>query len=189
MRLFFAVTLPPAVAARVADLQRALERAASARGLRWTKPGQAHFTLKFLGDQPDESVGALSDAARQAAQGAAGFSIALEKLGAFPDAARPRVLWIGVGTGAAEMSSLAGRLDALLADKGFAKDDRPFSPHLTLARIKTRAEGLVAARMIEVGPKDEVARFRASGFALMQSVSTSDGVKYVQLESFDLAAA
>jgi RNA 2',3'-cyclic 3'-phosphodiesterase len=188
MRVFLAINLPPEVAARVADLQSTLERAASAGGLRWTRPGQAHFTLKFLGEEPEESVNVITEAAREAAKGAACFSITLEKLGGFPDAGRPRVLWIGVGAGAAEMRGLAGRLDAVLVENGFAKEERPFSPHLTLARIKTRAEGLVAARMIEVGPKDEVAAFRASCFALMQSVSTSDGVKYVPLESFDLAA-
>jgi RNA 2',3'-cyclic 3'-phosphodiesterase len=187
MRLFLAIRLPAAVAARVGDLQRTIERVAAGGGLRWTKPGQAHFTLKFLGEEPEESVGVIAQAAREAAKGATGFSITLQKLGGFPDARRPRVLWLGVGAGAAEMSGLASVLDALLAQKGFATEERPFSPHLTLARIKTRAEGLVAARMIEVGPKDKVAAFRVSGFALMQSVSTSDGVKYLPLESFDLA--
>jgi RNA 2',3'-cyclic 3'-phosphodiesterase len=188
MRLFLAVNLPPEVAARVGDLQRTLGRAAGG-GLRWTKPAQAHFTLKFLGEEPEDRVSVISEAAREAAKGAAGFSITLEKLGGFPNAGRPRVLWIGVGAGAAEMSGLAGVLDALLAEKGFAKEERPFSPHLTLTRIKTRAEGLAAARMIAVGPKDQVAAFRAGSFALMQSVPTSDGVKYLPLESFDLAPA
>jgi 2'-5' RNA ligase len=189
MRLFIAVNLPPEAAARVGDLQRRLDRVASRSGLKWTKPGQAHFTLKFLGEQPIESVSLIGEAAREAAKGAAAFSITFEKLGAFPDARRPRVLWIGVGAGATEMSDLASVLDALLVAKGFEKEERPFSPHLTLARIKTRAEGLAAARMIEDGPKDEVAAFRADRFALMQSVSTPDGVKYVSLESFDLDGA
>jgi 2'-5' RNA ligase len=188
MRLFIAINLPAEVAARVGDLQRTLGRAAGG-SVRWTKPGQAHFTLKFLGEEPEERVGVISEAAREVAKGATGFWITLQRLGGFPDARRPRVLWLGVGAGAAEMSGLASALDALLADKGFAKEERPFSPHLTLARIKTGAEGLVAARMIEVGPKDEVAAFRASCFALMQSVSTSDGAKYVPLDSFDLAPA
>jgi 2'-5' RNA ligase len=56
MRLFLAVNLPPDAAARVGDLQCKIERLASAQGLRWTKAAQAHFTLKFLGDQPEESV-------------------------------------------------------------------------------------------------------------------------------------
>jgi 2'-5' RNA ligase len=179
--------LPPDAAARVGDLQRTIERSVAAQGLRWTKAAQAHFTLKFLGDQPEESVRVISEAAREAAKGAAPFSVTLQKLGGFPDARRPRVLWIGVGAGATEMSALAGVLDALLVAKGFAKEERAFSPHLTLARIKTRVEGLAATRIIEVGPKDEIAAFRADCFALMQSLSTPDGVKYTAVESFDLA--
>ena len=188
MRLFLAVNLPPEVAARVGDLQRRLDRVAADCGrVRWTKPAQAHFTLKFLGEQPQESVNVIGAAAREVASGASPFSITLAGLGGFPDNRRPRVLWIGVGTGSTEMTDLAGRLDALLEAAGFAGETRAFSPHLTLARLKTRAEGLAAARMIELGPADEIAAFRATRFALMQSVPASDGVKYVALESFDLA--
>jgi 2'-5' RNA ligase len=187
MRLFLAVNLPPEVASRVGDLQRKIERGASAHALRWTKPAQVHFTLKFLGEQSEENVRVIGEAAHEAAKGALPFPISLEGLGGFPSNQRPRTLWIGARAGTAEMTALAGRLDELLGARGFAKEERPFAAHLTIARAKTRADETAAARAIESAPAGELTAFRADRFALMQSISTPDGVKYVAVESFDLA--
>jgi RNA 2',3'-cyclic 3'-phosphodiesterase len=187
MRLFLAVGLPPEAADRVSDLRRKIERAASVGGLRWVKPAQVHFTLKFLGEQPEESVRLVGEAAREAAKKAAPFSISLQGLGGFPSSQRPRTLWIGARAGTAEMTALAAALDALLAERGFAKEQRPFAAHLTIARAKARADETAAARAIECAPAGEIAAFRATSFALMQSVSTPEGVKYVLLDSFELA--
>jgi 2'-5' RNA ligase len=189
MRLFLAVNLPPDAANRVGDLQRKIERVVSARGLRWTKPAQVHFTLKFLGEQPEASVAVICEAAREAAKAVTPFAISLEGLGGFPSSQRPRTLWIGARAGVAEMTALAAMLDALLEARGFAKEQRPFAAHLTIARAKTRSDEAVAARAIESAPRGEIAAFRATSFALMQSVSTPDGVKYVALESFELLPA
>jgi RNA 2',3'-cyclic 3'-phosphodiesterase len=187
MRLFLAVNLPYDVAARVEDLRRKLERVANADRLRWTRSAQAHFTLKFLGEQPQEAVGAIGAAAREAAVGVTAFSVSLEGMGGFPSRGRPRTLWIGAGMGSEELIALAAKVDALLVQRGFPEDERPFTPHLTVARAKTRADESAAARAIENAPIGQIAAFSVERFALMQSVSTPEGVRYVALESYDLA--
>jgi RNA 2',3'-cyclic 3'-phosphodiesterase len=101
---------------------------------RWVNVDGLHLTLRFLGATPDVRVQELSVAVAAAAAGAAPFRVELTGGGAFPDPARPRVLWIGIGTGVAELRALERRLDVELQRLGWSTDDRPLQPHLTLAR-------------------------------------------------------
>lgn len=104
-------------------------------GARWTRPDGRHLTLKFLGEVPDGRVDALC----QVVVGAAGthrrFEVAFSELGAFPNARRPRVLWVGLGDGAEPMAALAAGIEQELVPLGFPLDDRPFRTHVTLARF------------------------------------------------------
>ena len=102
--------------------------------LSWTRPGNWHLTLKFLGDV---DPGRMEDVRRSL--GGVGFeSFSLQGLGAgiFPAQGRPRVLWVGLGMGAEEGRGLAQAVETVLVPLGFPAEDRPFAPHLTLARVK-----------------------------------------------------
>ena len=101
---------------------------------RWVRVDGLHLTLRFLGPTLDERQPALAGAIVGTARGVAPFRIVLSGGGAFPDMRRPRVLWIGIGEGAAQLGDLARRLDAQLAPLGWPPEGRPFAPHLTLAR-------------------------------------------------------
>ena len=101
---------------------------------RWVRVDGLHLTLRFLGPTLDEKQPALAGALVGTARGVAPFRIVLSGGGAFPDMHRPRVLWIGIGEGAAQLGDLARRLEAQLAPLGWPPEGRPFAPHLTLAR-------------------------------------------------------
>src|SRR2546423_13156465 len=127
MRLFFALPVPgEAKEALRGPLEAA--KNASAEGVGFTRVEQLHFTLAFLGDQRDaDQALAAGEALRQSPR----FEVALSGVGAFPNTARPRVLWLGVSAGASELISLADRLRAELRSRGFATEDRKFRAHLT----------------------------------------------------------
>lgn len=103
--------------------------------LRVVPPGNLHLTLKFLGEVDEGRVPAVVGALEAAVEGTEPFSLVLKGTGAFPRERSPRVLWIGV-EGAEPLEGVARRLDPLLEDLGFPREKRPFSAHLTVARVK-----------------------------------------------------
>jgi len=98
-------------------------------------PEIIHFTLKFLGDTPEDAQESILQALREACQGEASFPIRLQGVGVFPSPAKPSVVWIG-GAEDGSLSRITGRLEENLAGIGFPQENRPFTPHLTIARVK-----------------------------------------------------
>ena len=166
MRLFFAMQLPPDVFEKLRPVA-----------------GKAdHFTLAFLGEteRVDDACAAASEVR------GAPFEVAIAGAGAFPSPSRPRVLWLGVTGGAQPMIAVANALCAALRARGFALEDRPFRPHLTIGRVRPGGEKQ-ARRTLESVPPGELARFVVSEFCLVQSVLGAGGAKHTVLRRFPLA--
>lgn len=160
LRTFVAIFPPPAVAEAV-DVALAPLRAPG-DGIAWVRPQNLHFTLRFLGPLAPADVaaaaGALADAAQ--APGVAPVPVRLGGPGVFPGPARPRVLWLGAAEGAAALVHLAAAVETALDRERFARAERPFTPHLTLGRVREAGRGgatLEAVRAV-------VARFLAAPF-------------------------
>lgn len=135
MRLFLAV-FPPAEVQRAAfGFIEALRRPGD--GVSWVKPENLHYTLRFLGEVGEDGARRAAEAATEAAAKSRGFAAAPGGLGAFPDPRRARVIWIGMSEGGEALVALAHDLDRALAKRGFGAPDKPFSPHLTLGRVRT----------------------------------------------------
>ena len=133
-RIFVAVALAPALLAAVSGVRGRLAEADST--LRWVPPENLHFTLKFLGGITPPQLTGVVAAAREVAARTQRFSITLAGLGAFPSARRPRVVWAGVSSGADHLVALAEDLDVVLRSAHASREDRPFRPHLTIARVR-----------------------------------------------------
>lgn len=189
-RLFFAVLCPEPAATALGLVQARLRERMTGAKIAWSRPEQVHCTLKFLGDLAPERAEAAVRAGRTLAQTGHGFPLTLAGLGAFPDLQRPQTLWVGASRGSAELVRLASRLDTLLVAEGFEAERRPFVPHLTLGRVKSRgAVPVVASAMQAHSDEDALATWEVGGFALMQSVSTADGVRYTAVETFHWEAS
>ena len=134
IRAFVALNLPVDIIEHAAGLQAALK----ARGLRlrWVKPQNMHLTLKFLGDIPAADAAVVGSALRRASQGTLPLALSVQGLGVFPGIKRPRVLWIGLGGQVEALQQLYSRIEDELAGLGFARENRGFKAHLTLARFK-----------------------------------------------------
>jgi len=100
--------------------------------VRWVAPQNFHFTLKFLGDIDESQVEAIGAALVEALCPFSRLSINAKGLGVFPDLRRPRVLWVGLAGN--DLTALAARVESALEPLGFAAEQRPFTPHLTIGR-------------------------------------------------------
>jgi 2'-5' RNA ligase len=136
-RLFIGIPVAP----EVRDGLEAYLRATFGERLpgRAVPPANWHLTLRFLGDTDAERHRRLTDELRGMEPGPP-FALSLERLGAFPRAARASVLWVGAGDGADELRALAAKAEAAAVRAGFAPEPKPFSPHLTVSRVNPPAD-------------------------------------------------
>ena len=140
IRTFVAVEIPDEIRSRAAALVERL-RVAQAK-VRWTDLATMHWTMNFLGDVPDAEIPAVCDEVAAAAKPFTPFDIEVRGLGAFPNAGRPRTIWLGVGEGKEPLIYLQAALERHLATLGFRPEARRFQPHLTLGRVRDGSTGL-----------------------------------------------
>jgi len=135
IRTFIAVDLPGQVKDRIEEIVLPLRPLS--RSIRWVRPEGLHLTLKFLGEIPEEQLPAIFTALETALCGRSSFHFRLSGLGGFPNLRRPRVLWIGIREGGEPLRELAGAVEKALVPCGFPPEKRPFSPHLTIGRVRS----------------------------------------------------
>ena len=139
MRLFVGVELDDevrgAAAAAGERLREKLQRASPGFAARWIPPDNLHITLWFIGETSDERATAIAEALR-APFTIPAFTLTLERCGAFPPSGPLRVLWIGAPAGGSSMGGLYGEVRDRLAPLGFTPERRPYTAHLTIARMK-----------------------------------------------------
>ncbi|HEY3593034.1 MAG TPA: RNA 2',3'-cyclic phosphodiesterase [Polyangiaceae bacterium] len=186
-RLFFAVATDPAMAGRLRAVQDRLAAHEAAGALRFSVPEQAHYTLRFLGEQGPERREAATRAAMESARLTAAFEVVVDGRGVFPDERRAHTLWIGVDRGVADLSALARRIDERLAGEGFEKADHTFVAHMTLARIKRRLPADTIRSLLATS--EPLGTMRVDEFALFESRPSPRGAVYVALEKFRLSAS
>ncbi len=134
MRIFIGIDLDAEVRSRIERFVESVRHLAP--DVRWTSPESWHITLKFIGEQSTEDVAAIAQRLREIESTA--FAIRIAGFGFFPTAKAARVFWIGVQAGP-ELSALAETIDAGTAELGIAREERSYSPHLTLARAGGRS--------------------------------------------------
>jgi 2'-5' RNA ligase len=175
MRLFLAVFPPAEVQRSAFGFIETLRRPGD--GLSWVRPENLHYTLRFLGELGEDGARRAAEAATEAAAKSRAFAAALGGLGAFPDPRRARVIWIGMSEGGEALVALARDLDRALAKRGFGAPDKPFSPHLTLGRVREPRRDWTAA-LAEPHPVDPAARFTLDRICLVESQLNPRGSIY-----------
>jgi RNA 2',3'-cyclic 3'-phosphodiesterase len=184
VRLFVAIPLPPDLAARAFEILPT-----SLPALRRVKAENLHLTLAFLGQTPDERLGDVTAATRDAAAAVSSFTLAFDRAGRFPDRGRIRVVWLGIADGGPSVLELGKGVYAGLRSRGLRFDDRPLAPHLTLARVAedaSAAEAKTVAAAIE-GLTVRAFRFAVGEIAVVQSVLSPKGARYTAMSTVPLA--
>jgi 2'-5' RNA ligase len=149
VRCFIAVELSPEVCRLLGERQRALAVILPADSVRWVRPEGTHLTLKFLGDVALGRLAELDAAMRSAVEGQPCLEVEVGGLGCFPSARRPRVIWVGVQDASGGLGRIQRAIEDSLERIGFAREVRPFSPHLTLGRLHEGLPALVAGKVGE----------------------------------------
>lgn len=183
MRAFVAVDVDePTVVARVAEIQKALG------GLRldakMVEPHNLHITLRFMGEISDLAAG---QAARELAKiSYPRFRLAFKGLGAFPDVVRPRVLWVGVAEGATQLAELAEIVRKAVDRYSAHQEERDFTPHLTICRIKSGLDLDKLAPLLERWRDLKVGEMWVTKVKLKRSVLTPQGPIYSDVATVEL---
>jgi len=182
IRSFIAIELPAEVKQKMGELEVRIRKQREFN-CKWVDPESIHLTLKFLGNVSSGTLSQLTDVMTAAAAGTAPLRLEVAGTGVFPNPQRVRVVWVGVKGDLEVLTQLQQRLDKGLVGLGFPPEDRPFSPHLTIARVRD-----------EVGPPERQALgrliaatgfagglFTVEGYSLMRSVLTRQGPIYSRL--------
>ena len=188
VRTFIAIEMPEEIKKELASVRGELKkRLGNAGRISWAKPETTHLTLKFLGDVPEEKIKTIEEALRLSARGIKTFNISITGIGGFPNLENPRVLWAGTFE-SAELKNLHAAIEGSLYAIGFEKDEKPFSPHLTLARIKSPFEGKKLSKAIKELKTDGVpmhsmgrADFIADSVILFKSEIDSKGAVHTPI--------
>ncbi|HNX80940.1 MAG TPA: RNA 2',3'-cyclic phosphodiesterase [Candidatus Omnitrophota bacterium] len=135
MRAFIALDLPEEAHKNLLKLQDILK--ASGADVKWVEPKNIHLTLKFLGDIDDKTGSDITAGLQKIAAGHNTFIMRTKELGVFPKPTFPRVIWVGIGTGDSETRDLAARVEEAAIKLGIPAEEKPFSTHITLGRVRS----------------------------------------------------
>jgi len=184
MRLFTAIDLPAPVILRLERLLSVLRPEAQ---INWSPLDNLHITTKFIGEWPEQRIPELT-AALTTLLPCDPFRIELKKLGWFPNAHFPRVLWVGL-EGEEHLRNLAQRTEDCLTALGIPRESRVYSPHLTLARIKRPVPLARLRQCVEGMQPAALGEFTTSSFSLYRSDPGSNASVYRKLHDFPFESA
>ncbi len=194
MRIFIGIDIDDEIRTRMARFLDGVR--GFAPDVRWVNPESLHITLKFIGEQKAEQVEAICERLRQI-QGPQ-FDIRFDGYGFFPTAKAPRVFWVGIKSGP-QLAKVADEIDRAMAELGIEREQRAFSPHLTLARAaggsgspkwrksdRTNSAFAVLDKRLEAMPALDFGTMTAREFVLYQSQLSPKGSKYTKLHRYPL---
>ena len=184
MRVFVAVELPAELRERMATVQDRLKNAGAEAS--WTRPGGIHLTLKFLGEVAEEQVPQIMRALATASSEKGRFRLGAEGVGTFPNASSARVVWIGVTGDVGRLVELQAAVEQALAALGFEPEGRPYTPHLTLGRIRRIRKRDAWLKALEVFRTFKLPDFDVASVSLISSELKPGGAVYRELGSVAL---
>ena len=183
IRAFIALPLPSSVKKEFAAIQAQLRE--SQADVKWDTPEKFHITLKFLGDTEAAQAISIAGELQNSIGSLPGFEVSYNSLGTFPNAIRPRVVWIGTQQNA-HVVELQERVERVCESFGFAKEDRPFHSHVTLGRVRgSHNLNRLTAKINSITFQPLIAR--CTEVHIMRSELKPAGSVYTLLNSIPLA--
>ncbi len=187
IRSFIAIELPDKLKLRLGQLEAQL-KSDKQPWVKWVNPNSIHLTLKFLGNIAPDKSSEVTRAMEEAAQEIPPFHLEIKVLGVFPNLKRVQVVWVGISGEVDKLSKLQQRIESNLARLGFAPESRPFTPHLTLARLRNQASSDERQRFGQLiaDTKFEVGTIKVDAISLMRSQLTREGAIYSRISLVNL---
>jgi len=179
VRSFIALDLPGAVRRQLEALIRELAQSGAQVG--WVRPEGIHLTLKFLGNVELELIERIKPVLARIGERTEPIHIEPAGCGAFPAIKQPRVVWVGLGGEGGALAALQGEVEEAMVPFGFAPEDRPFRPHLTLGRVKGRKHILALQQILLARQGFTAEPFDVAELVLYKSDLRPDGARYTPL--------
>lgn len=184
MRLFAAIELEAGIKQGLLRLQRELRIAPTA--VRWLTAEQMHLTLKFLGDVPDADVPVVCEALREVAGRTPAFEIEVAGLGCFPPGGSARIVWAGLNEPTGVLALCRERCEAAFADLGFHRENRGFTPHLTIGRVKEPRDSHEIRAAVAHHAHFRGGRQDVTEIVMFESFLKREGAEYAAVARCDL---
>lgn len=184
IRTFIAIQMPADIRQKLAEIGEELKK--SGADAKWVAEDNFHITLKFLGNVTAGRMTAVSQVVGSVVERTESFHLVLSGVGAFPRLSRPSVVWVGISDGSDRVASLAEKIDAELGRLGFEREERPFSGHVTIARIRTSKNLERLKEIIEGLREQHVGVFGVESVAIMKSELRRSGPIYTAINEYDL---
>jgi len=184
MRTFIAIALTQEIRDYLAGIQEELKK--SRADAKWVQPKNIHLTLKFLGERDDKKIERIKEILEETTKNKDCFTMRLSNIGAFPKIESPRVIWIGIDKGEQVTKELAYELEEKIAAVGIPKEDRAFSSHITIARLKSPLNRQALVQELKNLPKPQNMEFQVKKITLYKSILTPQGPIYEALKEANL---
>jgi 2'-5' RNA ligase len=188
IRSFIAIELPEDARAYLQQVQDNL-KSVNASYAKWVNPDSIHLTLKFLGNVSIDKIASIEEPMQETAQAIDPFTLYFKETGAFPNLRNPRVVWVGLGGEIEKLQILQKSLESKLSALGFPPEARPFTPHLTLARLRETAtiheKQILGSKIAGANMKSNL-KIKVRIISLMRSQLTRAGAIYTRLSFAEL---
>lgn len=187
-----AIDLPDQVRERLGEIIARLSGRIAPGIVRWVRPDGIHLTLKFLGEVSTGSLTQLTDVLERVSSSHAPLDVYIGGLGCFPNMRRPRVIWVGVEEASGQLAALQQALDGQFERIGYRREGRPFSPHLTLGRVREGAAVDAvqeAGRIVALEPATDLSQVHVTAVCLFRSDLRPSGAIYTRLAEVPLRGA
>ena len=191
VRTFVAVKLEPEVLRALEGAQARLRGLEGGRACRWVDAESIHLTFHFLGDVPEDRLREVFDAVARGCRGFGPIDIGIAGLGCFPNARQPRIVWAGVREESGRLADLQRAIGRELAGVGYPPERRPFSPHLTIGRVRrdaARADIAALGRSVSAQPQEAMAEMRVARVHVIESELRPSGAVYTIMSTTELGA-
>lgn len=176
MRTFIAIDLSPEIKDQLEGLVTSLK--SSARNIKWVARENYHLTLKFLGEISEQQVEQVKSVLDEVARNHSQFNLMIKGTGSFPPGqSRLRVIWVGVAE-ARELLGLQRDIEESLYQKNFPREERPFSPHLTIGRAKVPENQEKLRKELEKFSQKEFGSMKVKEITFFQSILHPQGPEY-----------
>jgi 2'-5' RNA ligase len=187
MRVFIAIDIDDKIRKAIANLQKQLDSKVDIRkgDVKWVEPENIHLTLKFLGEIEDEQLATVCEILKQVAALHKNFTLDIETVGSFGGRSA-KVVWVGARKGADELITLQKDLDDRLEEAGHPKEEREFSAHLTLCRVRNPKAGFKLADVCKAFSDYKLGSISADAVRIYQSQLTPAGPIYTVLGNYKL---
>ena len=185
-RTFIAIDIPASV--KLKKLLELLRADFTEDKIRWVNPEILHITLSFLGDTSEQQIYYISEQLEKITSGYSSIDLHFKELGVFPNLRNPRVLWIGMERNEL-LETLQGEIEAMLCNYGINRENKPFSPHLTIARIKWIDDIDKLKYWLQKYKGETIQKTKIGEIIYYESRLTSNGPIYNPVKKFPLKKA